>query len=426
MSRPLVNQLGDIVPAHSVDHWDNGQGLACPRVSPEEESQFQEVIRLAGREGLRVLPLGMGSKLGWMPQPERVDLVLSTLAYRGVVSYEPADGTVTAQAGTSMGNLAAVVSEGGHHLSPAVPKADESTLGGVVSAGQSGDDRMRYGALRDNLLGTRVVLADGSVAKSGGQLVKNVTGYDLHRAHCGSFGSLCVVLEASLRLHPLPDDRALFKAHFASRGEALEMAARIRQSPVRPVTMLVHDLDLSSAQHPWTVMASLAGHPQVVGFEAQELQTLCPSAAVARGSGVNAITKQIRDIELANGSWPSLSIESQPSTLDEVIGDVRQAAADCGYEFKLLIHPAVARTIAWLSPIGNSGAIEALEDPEAVAAFDRRLGQLPLVARWRDLPPAVAALVSPLVRPGPALGTMRELTQALDPDRVFAARLFPA
>ncbi|MFT5291414.1 MAG: glycolate oxidase FAD binding subunit [Planctomycetota bacterium] len=426
MSRPLVNQLADILPAHSIDHWNDGHGLASPRVAPEEEAQFQEVMRLAGREGLRVLPLGKGSKLGWLPRPERVDLVLSTLAYRGVVSYEPADGTVTARAGTPMGDLAAVVSEGGHHLSPAVPKADGSTLGGVVAAGQSGDDRMRYGALRNNLLGTRVVLADGSAVKSGGQLVKNVTGYDLHRAFCGSFGSLCVVLEASLRLHPLPEDRALCKAHFSSRGEALEMAAAIRRSPVRPVTTLVHDLTPSAVQQPWTLMVLLAGNPQVIGFEAQELLALCPDAAIARGSGVNAITKQIRDIELVNGRWPSLSIESQPSTLNEVIGDVRQAAADCGYGLKLLIHPAVARTIVWLSPSGDAEASAALEDPMAVAAFDERLAQLPLVARWRDLPPAVAKVVSPAGRPGPTLDTMREITQALDPRGVLAPRLFPA
>ena len=73
----------------------------------------------------------------------------------------------------------------------------------MISAGASGVDRLAYGPVRHNLLGTIVCLADGSRTKSGGQLVKNVTGYDLHRLYCGAHGTLCIVLEASLRLYPL-------------------------------------------------------------------------------------------------------------------------------------------------------------------------------------------------------------------------------
>lgn len=173
-----------------------------PLAAPRSEEEWSEVLRLAGREGWACLVVGRGSKPGWTRPPKRVDLVLSTRGYAGVVAYEPGDGTVTARAGSTMDEIAREVRAGGHHLTPDVPRPGASTLGGVVAAGQSGLDRLRFGPVRHNVLGMRVALADGSIAKTGGRLVKNVTGYDLPRLAAGSLGSLGVITQVCLKLWP--------------------------------------------------------------------------------------------------------------------------------------------------------------------------------------------------------------------------------
>ena len=422
----LWTRLGGIVPAEALDRWDGSTDEDVPLVAPARVEEFQAVLRLAHAEGLRVLPLGLGSKLGWMQTPSAIDLVLSTRRHRGVTSYEPGDGTVTARAGTPMGDLAAVVGEGGHSLSPAVPVPEESTLGGVVAAGQSGDDRMRYGPLRDNLLGTRVLLPDGTLVKSGGQLVKNVTGYDLHRLFCGSFGSLCLILEASLRLHPLPEERALFLARAETRQEALDLAAEVRALPVRPVTLLAHDLDVSSPGKPWTVFVVLAGRPEVVEAESERLRAIRPDASFARGSEVAPVTRQVRDLERTGTGWPPLSIETRPSRLGAALDGLEQRAAARGYAVRTLIHPTLARIVVWLLSGDSETPVEEVLDPERIPALDADLRDLGVVARWRDLP---AATRRALPVPGVDVATgviLDGLRTALDPTGVFAPRPFEA
>ena len=123
-----------------------------------------------------------------------------------------------------MAALAETVHAGGHHLTPDVPRPAESTLGGVVAAGQSGHDRVRYGPVRHHVLGVEVALADGSVVRSGGRLVKNVTGFDLHRLHCGAEGSLGILLGASMRLFPRPE-RTVLLASVPTDAQAASAAS---------------------------------------------------------------------------------------------------------------------------------------------------------------------------------------------------------
>ena len=154
-----------------------------------------------------MVPCGLGSKLGWTRPPPRADLLVSTRRLAGLLRHEPDDGTLSALAGTPMSELRAAALAGGHWLTPDVAAPRRATLGGVIAAGQSGLDRLRFGPARHHVLGARVMLADGTIARSGGQLVKNVTGFDLHRLYAGSHGSLCVILEVALRLFPAPRAR---------------------------------------------------------------------------------------------------------------------------------------------------------------------------------------------------------------------------
>jgi glycolate oxidase FAD binding subunit len=128
-----------------------------------------------------------------------------------IVEHAAGDLVVTAQAGVPLRALQQHVASAGQWLALDPPET-EATVGGVVATASSGPRRLRYGTPRDLLIGITVVLADGTIAKSGGKVVKNVAGYDLGKLYTGSFGTLGVIAECTFRLHPLPAARRVVTA----------------------------------------------------------------------------------------------------------------------------------------------------------------------------------------------------------------------
>jgi glycolate oxidase FAD binding subunit len=202
-------------------------------VEPASVAELSECLKLAHARRLGVAPRGSGSKLGWGAPPRRLDVVLATTRLDRLVDHAAGDLVVTAQAGVRLAALQARLAEAGQWLALDPPEAG-ATLGGVVAAGASGPRRHRYGAPRDVLIGIRVVLADGSVAKAGGRVVKNVAGYDLGKLFAGSFGTLGVLAEASFRLHPLPAERRLVRLELGDFEAAGAAVQGLLQSSLEP------------------------------------------------------------------------------------------------------------------------------------------------------------------------------------------------
>jgi glycolate oxidase FAD binding subunit len=142
----------------------------------------------------------------------------------GVIRYEPADMTVTVGAGTTFSTLDVLLAERGQECA-LDPRDAAATVGGILACGLSGIRRLRCGPVRDNVLEVRVVLADGRLIKGGGPTVKNVTGYDLPRLFVGSFGTLGVLAEVTLRCRPRPPSSRWFA--FADGGALYRPAARL-------------------------------------------------------------------------------------------------------------------------------------------------------------------------------------------------------
>jgi glycolate dehydrogenase FAD-binding subunit len=156
---------------------------------------------LAGA-GTTVRIRGGGSKLSWAPETP-AGLELSTERLDEIVEHNVGDLTAVLQAGVPLARAQAQFAEAGQMLALDPPDRG-ATIGGVVVANDSGPLRTRYGGARDLVVGMRVALADGTVAKSGGKVIKNVAGYDLAKLFVGSFGRLGAILEVAVRLHPLP------------------------------------------------------------------------------------------------------------------------------------------------------------------------------------------------------------------------------
>src|SRR5216684_136118 len=173
-------------------------------IEPGTESELAEVLRLSNEAGLAVIPRGGGTKLGWGNPPARADLILSTARLTEIIEHAWADLTVSVEAGCTIQRLQETLAQHGQRLALDPLWPEKATVGGVLSTNDSGALRLRFGALRDLIIGATIALPDGTLARSGGKVVKNVAGYDLPKLVTGAFGTLGVITRAVFRLHPLP------------------------------------------------------------------------------------------------------------------------------------------------------------------------------------------------------------------------------
>jgi FAD/FMN-containing dehydrogenase len=168
-------------------------------VSPASAEEISEVLKLASREGWSVLPAG---GMTWLKS--KVDLIVSTQRLDRIIEHEPADLIAVAQAGVKLTDFNAKLAENGQWLPLDPPDDGQATIGGVVATGIGGPQQFGYGRPRHSVIGMKVVLADGSLIKAGGRVVKNVAGYDLCKLFTGSFGSLGIITEVNFKLRPRP------------------------------------------------------------------------------------------------------------------------------------------------------------------------------------------------------------------------------
>jgi glycolate oxidase FAD binding subunit len=171
---------------------------------PGTAEDLARSLRWAHAAGMKVSPRGGGTKLGWGNPPAACDLVLSTARLSCILEHAWADMTVIVEAGCRVADLQKTLVEHGQQLAIDPLWPQRATIGGILSTNDSGTLRPRYGSLRDLVIGITVALPDGTLAKSGGKVVKNVAGYDLAKLFTGSLGTLGVIVQAIFRLHPLP------------------------------------------------------------------------------------------------------------------------------------------------------------------------------------------------------------------------------
>ncbi|MFI6350118.1 FAD-binding oxidoreductase [Streptomyces sp. NPDC050560] len=198
--------------------------------TPASVAETAEVLRSSTGS---VVPVGAGTKTGWAAPPASCDLLLRTTGLDRVVEHAPGDLVVVAEAGVRLDALRDRLAEHGQQLALDPPEPG-ATLGGVVGANASGPRRLRYGTVRDLLIGVTVVLADGTVARSGGKVVKNVAGYDLGKLYTGAHGSLGVVVSTAWRLHPLPPAARTVLVPVRDTAHAGRLAAELARSPLTP------------------------------------------------------------------------------------------------------------------------------------------------------------------------------------------------
>jgi glycolate dehydrogenase FAD-binding subunit len=203
-------------------------------VRPASVDQLSRLLALACDGRLAVIPRGAGTSLELGNPPSRVDVVVDLAGLDRVIEYNADDLTITVQAGISAGTLAALLAPHRQWLTLDPPGVATRTIGGIVATNSSGPLRARYGTSRDLLLGVRFVQADGVLTWGGAKVVKSVSGYDVPKLMVGALGTLGVLAEVTLRLHPLPETERSWLVLFDSARAAQALVERVVDSALQP------------------------------------------------------------------------------------------------------------------------------------------------------------------------------------------------
>lgn len=254
MPSTQLNVVGQLAAFTGAEHVRANEDSVI--VSPADTLQVSEILRYANENALTVTPIGGGTKQSW-GNPTRTDIHLSLSRLNRVLEHPWQDLTCTVQAGCTWQHLQESLKQHGQFvaLDPLWP--ERATVGGVLATNDSGALRHRYGSLRDLVIGMTLVLADGTVARSGGRVVKNVAGYDLCKLLTGSFGTLAIITEATFRLHPLPQHAQTFTVSAAQAQQLAPLMASIRASH-----LLTQALQLRGAANGFHLDIRLNAHPE--------------------------------------------------------------------------------------------------------------------------------------------------------------------
>jgi glycolate oxidase FAD binding subunit len=352
----LAETLREVLSAKAVD-LDPGDEYAVDGEMPSmvarpgTQADVAAVLEAASEAGAAVVPRGGGTLMALGMPPARYDVALDLRGLDALVEYEPADLTVTVEAGMELDRLASVLRERGQMLPLSTFRDTRTTVGGVLATNlHSPGFRHMYGAARDLCIGMTVALADGEVVKSGGRVVKNVAGYDMGKLHIGALGTLGVILQATFKV--VPEPAASGGGIVAGEREALEKTLR---------SLLEARLALRSAS--LTCEASEGAWRLSAGFAGSE-------AAVERsGSQFRAIAGDSAD----DGAWDAVSrayaaVQNDPVCVRATVpaaqtGALAQALADA--EASVVYEPTLG------SAHGSWGDADAV-DAERIAALRQR------------------------------------------------------
>jgi glycolate oxidase FAD binding subunit len=389
---------------------------------PQDGGEISEFLRSHADTGETVAVRGGGSKAGFGPPPAADELSLDLTGISGITLYEPDELVLTARAGTPLAEIAAALADRNQCMAFEPPdfgslfeSAGMPTLGGAVASGWSGPRRIRSGAVRDHVLGIQAIGGDGIPFKSGGRVVKNVTGFDLPKLLTGSHGTLAVMTEITIRVMPAPQaSRTLLvsglsdAAGLALLTEALGGPFELSGAAHLPVEAAARSA-VAELADPSATLLRLEGFGPSVAERVSALQAL----AASRGNGV------IVDSEVADAVW----------------GEIRNVALVAPGTILWRLSLAATDAAATVAAIGNRTPVEPWYDwggslawlalpPGAESRAGPIRGLLPSGHATLFRAPAAIRAATDVFQPRPpSLGALdRQVKAAFDPGFVLGPR----
>ncbi len=372
------------------------------RVAPADAGQIARILTFANENSLAVTPTVSNTKLSW-GNPVAPDILINLERMNAVREHSWQDMTCTVEAGCTWDKLQSTLAQ--HRqmiaLDPLWP--ERSTVGGIVATNDSGSLRLKYGSLRDLVLGVTVVLADGTIAKSGGKVVKNVAGYDLHKLMTGSFGTLGIITEINFRLHPCEETTRTWTVSAPAPAQLKE--------PLR--TLLDSQLALSSVQIRATGDACwldvrIVSRPESGPKNVNRLEKIFGNLPLSEsGPAVWTARQQIFDTPAAT----VLKISSLPTEICALIAEQQQWAGAHGAEIAIAAQAPGLMSVA-LAPA--PGVV-----PDLIGALRMRLRENGGSVVALQFPDSLRGRFDVWGCDSNALPLMREIKRRFDPNRIL-------
>jgi glycolate oxidase FAD binding subunit len=415
----FVGRLRERIGADLVANGDVTDGFIVDGLRPQcvlfpsTVDQLSRCMTAADEAGLAFIPTGNGTQLGIGRVPQRYDVALSTRHLRRIVAHEAADMTVTVEAGLRLAELNAALAAAGQRLPLDPPHPEQVTVGALIATDASGPLRLSQGKVRDLLIGITVVLADGTIVKGGGRVVKNVAGYDLMKLFTGSFGTLGVIAEATFKIRPCPERAAIFVVPAARIEQAADLALAVLAAPLAPAFVEVFNriaIQGMGGDGP-AVAIGCEGSAEEINAQRERLEVLAgqiPVRVVNDAEGTRLGT-ELRDFQSADACGCKVSL--LPSKLAALLRHIEDEAGRCGCEAALLAH------------VGNGAVVVRFGGPAitngAFVSFAERLrATVRAGGGWvvfDALPVALKGQIDPWGADAPGLTLMRGIKQTLDP-----------
>nr|WP_240968971.1 FAD-binding oxidoreductase [Streptomyces sp. HNM0575] len=392
---------------------ETGRGTRpLSRVRPSSLAEAADAVADAARERRTLLFEGAGTAREWGGPVAGPGLVVETSGLDRLISHASGDWTVGAEAGMPLARLQEQLAPAGQWLPVDPPAADAgATLGGLLACGDAGPRRLKYGGIGDLVIGATLVLPDGTVARTGGDVIKNVAGYDLAKLMNGSLGAFGLVVRLNLRVHPLPAATATVALPVDDAGRALDAARAVLRSPLEPVAAEWDGQELLVRFHGTEESTAVRGRlvPQLAGFAAARV--LGPEAELAVWQRHSALVR-------GEEGETVLRAGTHPARLPALVRRLDELTRDSGVEARFLsgvaqgVHTVVLRDgdveehaaclTSWREAVREAGG--------SVTLRRRRRGVDAHASPWGPAPPSVPVL--------------RSLKRQFDPDDLCAPGRF--
>ena len=374
MPENILSLFQDFLPAKVLKNENSGEYFNVDGISPrlvatpENTEQVSTILQIATKNNFSVTPWGGGTKINIGNYPAKLDVVLCMSDMDKIIEMRPADMTVTVQAGTKMASLKSSLTKEGQLLPLTSPMESRATIGGTVSTNVSGYHNLIYGTSRDLVIGTKFVQANGTVTKSGGKVVKNVTGYDLNKLFVGAIGTLGILIEISLKVIPLPRKLQTFLCFFPSMTQALAADTKIKQLGLSPTTSFI--LDANSASHLNVYKESFQGSTVLVtelysgssGMQKREneMVRICHAeknslCQIVDSQGAQSLWEQLSKFGQADHADSALLIlrcGARPSCLKQAYESVLDELSDVNLSVTTILQQSLGLIRFYVWPVG--------------------------------------------------------------------------
>ncbi len=405
-------------------------------VAPSSEEQLCETVVAANKDGLGVIPYGGGTRIGLGNPPSRPCLVVDMTNLNRVVSHNYADLTASFQTGATFGFVSEILAQQGQLLPIDPPVPGRATVGGTLAAAVSGPLKWHFGHPRDTVIGMKVVQPDGTITKSGGLVVKNVSGYDMSRLHIGGLGSLGIILEASFKLTPIPMYERTLTAAFDTADDAMDASMQVFNSYVMPLAMtafgpaVASRIGLGEHSERHHLAIRLGGRSRTLARQADEISSIFKDARASSLQDIegpaSSLWRSLSDFGWTPETMPALNIKATalPSRTCDIMKLI-ESLRDSDLEPAIVAEPGFGAVEAgWYAPADVS-------DDSLIAIVSnvrKRVSRLGGTSVVQLCPPSVKSAIDVWGEYHPGIDVMRRMKRQYDPNGImnpgrFAGRI---